>query len=104
MEEFASLDPFKDAPSLVEYYHYVLRGHDRKASLLSVEQEVIAAGRILDKLDQYGKTNRLFLKKWIQFFIAHNLGGKKIFHNKYTSLSEMFKTFEDYNKIFFTPQ
>jgi len=97
------LNPFSDSRSFVMYYRRELRKINNNANFERFDVDVLSAAIIMDILIENNK-NKSFLDSWIKFFIERKLYGNKIYNPYSTSLKELYKTFERFNKIYYVPE
>lgn len=98
---FKSADPFKNATELVLFYSAMIRSKYKKAKIPEIKYETNAAARILDLMNDRGyKDNRQFIKGWITWYAQVKLTQNKSNHEKYTTILEFEKTFDEFSGKF----
>ena len=99
------IDPFKDARSFTVYYHNYLNAFSGGACLESVKVDVAEAGKILDKLSEFGKKGDMFfLKAWVEDFCKELRKKDRTKNKKHTSLSAFYKTLPKFKESFLDPR
>ena len=96
LETFKSLDGLKNATSLFQYYRAIIKSKNNDAQFHEYSVELNTSAQILDKLKE-SNHDEDFLKSWILYFAEIKLKGNNALNKDKTSLSELFKTYSDYN-------
>ena len=96
LETFKSLEPLKNATSLFQYYKSVIKSKNNNAQFHEYSTELNISAQILDKIKESNQDEE-FLKSWILYFVEMKLKGNNALNKEKTSLSELFKTYDDYN-------